>query len=145
MEARPGGQQRIMALMPEAEVLNYSTELRSMTSGRGSYTMKLNGYEELEELINGFAKGGEKLSASKFAASIKEVKGNKAEREILCGILGVCDILQHPDHSGFLDQYRSVNKRERPKQHFIDLEWPLCWHNSSFAVNQAAVEKISAN
>ncbi|UCD56499.1 MAG: elongation factor G, partial [Candidatus Hydrogenedentota bacterium] len=39
--------QLIRVLVPEAEVLNYSTELRSITGGRGSYTMKFSHYEEV--------------------------------------------------------------------------------------------------
>jgi elongation factor G len=38
--------QIIRVLVPEAEMLNYSAELRSITGGRGSYTMKFVKYEE---------------------------------------------------------------------------------------------------
>ena len=99
--------------------------------------------DALLELVRSFDNISKNLSASKFAASLTSVKGNKAEREILCGILGVCDILQHPEHPGFLDKFRAVNEREMPNQHFIDLEWPYCWYNSSFGVNSRAVEIIA--
>ena len=42
-----GGQQVIRAAVPLAEMLSYSTELRSMTAGRGSYTMKFSHQEEV--------------------------------------------------------------------------------------------------
>jgi len=100
------------------------------------------GCEALLEFISDLDKTNEKLSASKFAASLKGVKGNKAEREVICGILGICDILIHPCHPGFLEKYRSVVDRELPNQHFIDLEWPFCWYNSSFGVNKHAAEKV---
>jgi elongation factor G len=45
MERGPHGQ-IIKVLVPEAEVLNYSAELRSITGGRGTYTMKFAHYEE---------------------------------------------------------------------------------------------------
>ncbi|NIM06403.1 MAG: elongation factor G [Armatimonadetes bacterium] len=41
------GQQVIRAQVPLAEMLSYSTDLRSMTAGRGFYTMKLSHYEEV--------------------------------------------------------------------------------------------------
>src|SRR4029453_6037482 len=39
--------QVIRALVPMAEVLRYSPDLRSMTSGRGAFTMEFDHYEEL--------------------------------------------------------------------------------------------------
>jgi len=45
MEALPGGLQTIQAIVPLAEVLSYASTLKSMTSGQGSYTMELRGYE----------------------------------------------------------------------------------------------------
>ena len=41
------GAQVIRALVPMAEVLRYSPDLRSMTSGRGAFTMEFDHYEEL--------------------------------------------------------------------------------------------------
>lgn len=46
MESSPHGQV-IRVIVPEAEVLNFSTELRSITGGRGSFTMKFSHYEEV--------------------------------------------------------------------------------------------------
>ncbi|WP_299595131.1 hypothetical protein [uncultured Microbulbifer sp.] len=100
-------------------------------------------FEDLINLVMSFEARSDKLSASKFAASLKEVKGNKAEREILCSILGVCNILQHPEHTGFLLKYHPANERQLPNQHFIDLEWPFCWYNSSFGVNKGALEILT--
>lgn len=41
------GTQVIRALVPMAEVLRYSPDLRSLTSGRGAFTMEFDHYEEL--------------------------------------------------------------------------------------------------
>ena len=49
MEAGGHGRQSIRALVPEAEVLRYSTDLRSMTGGRGSYALKFSHYDEVPE------------------------------------------------------------------------------------------------
>ena len=46
MEPGPNGTQRITAQVPMAEMLRYATDLRSITQGRGSFTMELSGYEE---------------------------------------------------------------------------------------------------
>jgi elongation factor G len=46
MEPGPHGQ-IIRVLVPEAEMLNYSAELRSVTGGRGTFTMKFACYEEV--------------------------------------------------------------------------------------------------
>jgi elongation factor G len=47
MEQAEGGLQKIAAQVPMAEMLHYATDLRSMTQGRGSFTMALSGYEEV--------------------------------------------------------------------------------------------------
>jgi elongation factor G len=46
MEPHAHGQ-LIRVTVPEAEMLNYSAELRSITGGRGSFTMKFSTYEEV--------------------------------------------------------------------------------------------------
>jgi elongation factor G len=47
VEAGPGGEQVIHALVPMAEVLRYASDLRSMTSGRGTFAMEFSHYEEV--------------------------------------------------------------------------------------------------
>jgi elongation factor G len=51
MEPAPGGMQRITAQVPMAEMLHYATDLRSITQGRGSFTMELADYEEVPSNI----------------------------------------------------------------------------------------------
>jgi elongation factor G len=46
VDSKPGGQ-AIRAQVPMSEVLKYSPDLRSMTSGRGSFTVAFSHYEEL--------------------------------------------------------------------------------------------------
>src|SRR5262249_30322922 len=45
MEPAAGGTQRISAQVPMAEMLHYATDLRSITQGRGSFTMELSSYD----------------------------------------------------------------------------------------------------
>jgi len=47
MEQIGGGKQRINALVPQAEVARYVIDLRSMTGGRGAYSMTFSHYEEM--------------------------------------------------------------------------------------------------
>lgn len=51
MEPAGPGRQRIRALVPEAEILRYSTDLRSRTGGRGSYALKFDHYDEVPEHV----------------------------------------------------------------------------------------------
>ena len=44
MDALPGAQV-VQAVVPLSEVLRYATDLKSMTSGQGSYTLEFNSYE----------------------------------------------------------------------------------------------------
>ena len=47
VDSKSGGHQVIRAQVPMAEVLKYSPDLRSMTSGRGSFTIAFSHYEEM--------------------------------------------------------------------------------------------------
>ncbi len=51
MDPAGPGRQCIRANVPEAEILRYSTELRSMTGGRGSYQVKFSHYDQVPEHI----------------------------------------------------------------------------------------------
>jgi elongation factor G len=50
LESRPGVQ-AIQSAVPLSEVFGYATELRSMTQGRGNYTMHFSHYEEVPKAI----------------------------------------------------------------------------------------------
>lgn len=52
MDTAGPGRQTIRAMVPEAEVLRYSTDLRSMTGGRGTYALKFSHYDEVPEHIS---------------------------------------------------------------------------------------------
>jgi elongation factor G len=47
MESAGPGKQRIRALVPQAEVARYAVDLRSLTGGRGMFTMRFSHYEEV--------------------------------------------------------------------------------------------------
>src|SRR4051812_20761995 len=47
VESASGGKQRVRAMVPQAEVARYAIDLRSITGGRGAFTMKFSHYEEM--------------------------------------------------------------------------------------------------
>ncbi len=52
MEPLGGGRQLVKAIVPEGEVLRYSTDLRSMTGGRGSYALRFDHYDEVPDHVS---------------------------------------------------------------------------------------------
>lgn len=48
MEARPGGAQAIRAYTPLVKMFGYATDLRSMTQGRGTFTMEFHHYAPVD-------------------------------------------------------------------------------------------------
>lgn len=51
MDSVGGGRQCVRANVPEAEILTYSANLRSMTQGRGIYELKFSHYDEVPEHV----------------------------------------------------------------------------------------------
>jgi elongation factor G len=51
IESRPGDSQAIGAKAPLAEMFGYATDLRSMTQGRGVFTMEFDHYAEVESKV----------------------------------------------------------------------------------------------
>jgi elongation factor G len=47
METATAGKQRVRALVPQGEVARYAIDLRSLTGGRGAFTMHFSHYEEV--------------------------------------------------------------------------------------------------
>ncbi len=48
MEPRPGGVQAVRAYAPLARMFGYATDLRSMTQGRGTFTMEFHHYQPVD-------------------------------------------------------------------------------------------------
>ena len=70
MEQAGGGKQRINALVPQSEVARYVIDLRSMTGGRGAFSMAFSHYEEMpahlaEKVIAEYRKAREDAQAAR--------------------------------------------------------------------------------
>jgi elongation factor G len=62
MEPRAGGATSVRALVPLAEMFGYASDLRSMTQGRGTFTMEFSRYQQVPEKI-GQSLGGARVPA----------------------------------------------------------------------------------
>jgi elongation factor G len=51
MDTRPGNVQAITSIVPLSEMFGYATDLRSMTSGRGTFTMQFERYAPVSQSI----------------------------------------------------------------------------------------------
>ncbi|UPG88345.1 hypothetical protein L2Y96_13040 [Luteibacter aegosomaticola] len=82
------------------------------------------------------------LTAAKLQARLpKSLKSNKAERDILVGILGFCDVLAGPDHPGFSDVFLLPMQRRLPDRHFVDMAYPACWWTGAIGSNEARLQE----
>lgn len=61
MEPRTGALQVIDAMVPLAEMFGYATDLRSMSQGRGTFTMEFDHYAHVGEEITNIIMGGGRL------------------------------------------------------------------------------------
>ena len=51
MESRSGGVQAVTANVPLSEMFGYATDIRSMTSGRGTFTMEFVSYSPVPQSV----------------------------------------------------------------------------------------------
>ena len=51
MEVRPGNAQAVRALVPLAEMFGYATQLRSVTQGRGVFSMEFDHYAPIPQSV----------------------------------------------------------------------------------------------
>jgi elongation factor G len=49
MVARAGGTQAVRAFVPMAKMFGYATDLRSLTQGRGTFTMEFHHYSQVDQ------------------------------------------------------------------------------------------------
>ncbi len=71
----------------------------------------------------------------------KSLKSNKAERDVLIGLLGFCGILGTQDHPGYPDAFVPACERRLPDRRFVDMSYPVCWWTGRSGVNETKLEE----
>lgn len=84
----------------------------------------------------------EGTTATKAVTALNFIPGNKAERERLMDILGICSVLQAPGHPGHVPRFVPYHARQLPARRYIDRAYPVCWWRSDYGVNDEAVEVV---
>ena len=69
----------------------------------------------------------------------KLFKSNKAEREILIGILGYCGVVATEAHPGFRNHFVEWTGRVLPSRRFVDMAYPACWWQRADGINDEAL------
>lgn len=70
------------------------------------------------------------------------VKGNRQEREALLDILGVCGILQTPQHRGYADAFIPYSARQLPALRNVERTYPVCWWRAEDGVDRRNVHRF---
>ena len=70
------------------------------------------------------------------------LKANKAERDQLIAILGLCGVLGTSEHPGFGEHFIPVHERTLPDRHFVDMAYPACWWRGADGVNAARLTAV---
>ncbi len=91
----------------------------------------------LLDAIEAAPQGTSAASLHKFLP--KSIKANKAERDVLVGILGMAGVLRTAGHPGYHEGFVEYRHRTLPERRFVDMHYPACWWRREDGVNQAAI------
>jgi hypothetical protein len=73
---------------------------------------------------------------------LSSVPGTEDEREVLLDILGVCSILETPEHTGYLGRFVPATERDLPSRRFVDGAYPVCWWTAAHGANRNAAQAL---
>lgn len=79
------------------------------------------------------------MSAPKAQGVLRALRSNKAEREVVLDILGVCGVLETAEHRGYAERFVPARLRELPPLRFVERVYPVCWWRGSDSVNRQAL------
>jgi hypothetical protein len=79
------------------------------------------------------------VTAPRAQAALKVLPSNKDERGIFLDIMGVCGVLETPEHRGYAQQFIRAAQRELPPLRFVERSYPVCWWRGSNGVNRDAL------
>lgn len=68
------------------------------------------------------------------------LKSNKAERDQLVAILGLCGVLRTPAHPSFSERFVPAAERSLPSRRFVDMAYPACWWTGSDGLDRDALQ-----
>jgi hypothetical protein len=74
-------------------------------------------------------------TSTTLLGALRMVPGNKRERGALVDILGLCGIVETPDHQGYAQSYVPRFLRELPRRYNVDRAYPACWWTGLDGVN----------
>jgi hypothetical protein len=97
----------------------------------------------LRRLLDAIDAAPPKTTASNLQAQLGDAfKSNKAERDNVIGILGICGVLATPKHPGFLTSFPDYSSQTLPDRHFVDMAYPACWWTRSVGIHRPSVDKV---
>jgi hypothetical protein len=92
-----------------------------------------------QQLIDQLRQLPAETTAAQAPAHLKMIKGNKAEREVILAILGVCGILETASHPGYSLSFVRYCDRKLPSRRFVDQRYPACWWTAADGLNADAL------
>lgn len=82
-------------------------------------------HSAFEQLLAALPAG---TTASKAAGQAwAGIPSNKAERDVLLDVLGVCSVLESPEHTGYVHHLVRAADRVLPPYRNVDRAYPVCW------------------
>ena len=78
-------------------------------------------------------------TAARAVTHLKMIKGNKDQRDIIIGILGVCGILDTRDHPGYATTFVPSRDRRLPGRAYVDQAYPACWWTAADGISTHAL------
>lgn len=84
------------------------------------------------------------LTAPRAAQTLlRKFPSNVAERGVVLDILGVCSVLETPEHNGFKDRFVRDDDRPLPPERFVELAYPVCWWRGEHGVSADALREFA--
>lgn len=71
----------------------------------------------------------------------KALKANKAERDVMIGMLGFIGVLATVEHPGFACKFVRADSRSLPQRRFVDMAYPACWWRKPDGVRVEMLEQ----
>jgi len=92
--------------------------------------------QRLAALLDTFRNAPRSTTSGKVQSLLAPiVKSNKAERDVLIGMLGFAGILRTAPHPSYREAFVPVTARALPRRHFVDMAYPACWWSGDVGLN----------